>query len=89
MTLSRSDKFALARLAHCNAANPNIADLHMSLDMLTLQITAAYKFTPSTSPRAYTIATERLKRGEFTFSDDEIDALLPTALRKNKPAPQP
>ena len=79
----------LLLIAHCNAANPNIADLHRSLDMLTLQITAAYKFTPSTSPTAYTIATERLKRGEFTFSDDEIDAFLPTALRKNKPAPQP
>ncbi len=57
--------------------------------MLTLQITAAYKFTPSTSPKAYKIADELLKRGEFTFCDNEIDALLPPALRKNNPPTQP
>lgn len=76
-------------IAHCSASNPNVPDLQRSLDMLTLQITAAYKFTPSTSPKAYKIAGDRLKRGEFTFSDDEIDAFLPVALRKNRTAPQP
>jgi hypothetical protein len=79
----------LLLIAHCNATSPNVAELQRSLDMLTLQITAAYKFTPSTSPKAYKIADERLKRGEFTFCDDEIDALLPPALRKNNPPAQP
>jgi SMODS and SLOG-associating 2TM effector domain family 4 len=72
-------------IARCNASNRVVDDLRRSLDMLTMQLTAAYKFTPSTSPRAYKIADERLKRGEFTFSDDEIDQFLPTELRKNSP----
>ena len=79
----------LLLIAHCNASNANVPDLQRSLDMLTLQITAAYKFTPSTSPKAYKIADDRLKRGEFTFSDDEIDAFLPLALRRNETSPQP
>jgi hypothetical protein len=72
-------------IARCNACNPVVDDLQRSLEMLTMQLTAAYKFTPSTSPKAYKIADERLKRGEFTFSDAEIDGFLPTELRKNKP----
>jgi archaellum biogenesis protein FlaJ (TadC family) len=79
----------LLLIAQCSASDPNVLDLQRSLDMLTLQITAAYKFTPSTSPKAYKIAEDRLKRGEFMFSDDEIDAFLPSALRKNKAASQP
>ena len=77
----------LLLIAHCNAPSPNVADLQRSLDMLTLQITAAYKFSPSTSPKAYKMAADRLKHGEFTFSDDELDAFLPLALRKNSTAP--
>jgi hypothetical protein len=53
----------LLLIANCDTSNPNLADLQRSLDMLTLQITAAYKFTTSTSPKAYKIAGERLKRG--------------------------
>ncbi|MDQ2833777.1 MAG: SLATT domain-containing protein [Acidobacteriota bacterium] len=79
----------LLMIAHCSASNANVSDLQRSMDMLTLQITAAYKFTPSTSPKAYKLADERLKRGEFTFSDEEIDAFLPLALRKNQTALQP
>jgi hypothetical protein len=78
----------LLLIAQCSASNPNVPDLQRSLDMLTLQITAAYKFTPSTSPKAYNIADNRLKRGEFTFSDAEIDAFLPLALRKNETPPK-
>ena len=41
------------------------------------------KSAPKTSGQAYAGAEEMLKNGHFTFSDDEIDALLPTQLRKN------
>jgi hypothetical protein len=34
---------------------------------------------------AYARADKMLKAGHMTFSDDEIDAMLPTALRKKKP----
>jgi hypothetical protein len=54
--------------------------------MLTRELTAVYKFAPDTSPEAYAAAEKMLKSGNFTFSDDEIDAFLPTELRKKKPA---
>ena len=41
--------------------------------MVTRELTAIYKFLPDTSPEAYGIADARLKGGQFTFSDDEID----------------
>jgi hypothetical protein len=55
------------------------------LDMLTRELTAVYKFAPDTSPKAYAAADKILKSGHFTFSDEEIDAFLPTELRKKKP----
>lgn len=36
-------------------------------------------------PEAYAQAAASIKSGHFTFSDDEIDAMLPTHLRKSRP----
>ncbi|WP_158792168.1 hypothetical protein [Granulicella sp. L60] len=63
----------------------SITQLQHSLEMITQELTAVYKFAPNTSPEAYGRAEKMLKSGHFTFTDDEIDDFLPPALRKNKP----
>jgi hypothetical protein len=77
----------LLLIQKCNGASPSIEHLNGLLEALTTQVTAAYKFAPGTSKTAYDEADRRLKSGQFTFSDDEIDRFLPTELRKNKPNP--
>lgn len=60
--------------------------LHESLvirDQLAEDLRDAYRHAPNTSTRAYRMAQHALKVSEeMTFSDDEIDALLPPVLRK-------
>jgi hypothetical protein len=72
----------LLLITACNGATP-IGDLQNRLELLTREVTAVYKFAPDTSSEAYARAEKMLKGGHFTFSDVEIDELLPTALRKN------
>jgi len=72
----------LLLISNCHRLNPNVEHLSRSLESLTAQVTAAYKFVPGTSSKAYGEADRRLKGGQFTFSDDEIDSFLPTVLRK-------
>ena len=57
------------------------------LQSLTRELTAVYKFAPNTSPSAYKQAKADLDGGHFTFSDEDIDALLPTHLCDKKPPP--
>ena len=66
---------------------PSVPDerLQQNLEMINRELTAVYKFAPNTSAMAYARADKMLKAGHMTFSDDEIDAMLPTALRKKKP----
>lgn len=71
-------------IAACYSNTP-IDQLQLRLEMLTREVTAVYKFAPDTSGDAYERASKMLKGGHFTFSDDEIDELLPTQLRKKKP----
>jgi hypothetical protein len=52
---------------------------------MTREVTAVYKFAPNTSPQAYAAADDMIKRGHFTFNDDEIDAMLPANLRVKQP----
>jgi hypothetical protein len=45
-----------------------------------------YSGAPSTNYKAYTQAQKALKELEdMTFSDDEIDAFLPTELKRKQP----
>jgi hypothetical protein len=60
--------------------------LQKSLELITREVTAVYKFAPDTSPEAYAAADNMLKSGHVTFSDEEIDGFLPTELRKTKTA---
>jgi SMODS and SLOG-associating 2TM effector domain family 4 len=73
----------LLLITACHTATP-IDQLQSRLELLTREVTAVYKFAPDTSPEAYARADKMLKSGHFTFSSDEIDAMLPTALRKNQ-----
>lgn len=58
-------------------------ELEQRLEALTRELTAVYKFAPDTSPEAYAQAKAMLDNGHFTFSDEEIDRLLPPYLRKS------
>jgi hypothetical protein len=59
--------------------------LQSYLESIGRELSALYKFVPDTSPAAYAQARAALKGGEFTFSDEEIDAFLPAKLRKKDP----
>jgi hypothetical protein len=74
----------LLLIAACYTATP-IDQLQNRLELLTREISTVYKFAPDTSGEAYSRAEAMLKKGHFTFSDDEIDAFLPTEFRKTKP----
>jgi hypothetical protein len=74
-------------IQRCHIATEPVAHLQLSLESITRELTAIYKFAPDTSTEAYVVASTALKQGgEFTFSDAEIDAFLPAALRKNPPS---
>lgn len=54
-------------------------------DTLQEKLLEVYRGSPRTIAKAYKEATKALKKlEELTFSDEEIDAILPKALRKNK-----
>lgn len=74
----------LLLITECHIAASPQQELERRLDVLTRELTAVYKFAPNTSPKAYAQAEAAIKGGHFTFSDDEIDTMLPTQLRKNK-----
>lgn len=60
-----------------------LEDVCKSRDELLEELHAAYAGEPSTNHKAYKMAQEALtKMGDMTFSDREIDALLPKELRR-------
>jgi hypothetical protein len=60
-----------------------LADLRSRRDALQDSLAAIYKGAPHTDGKAYGEAQDALKKyEEYTFSDDEIDAFLPSALKK-------
>ena len=69
-----------------DAHMPSVANekLQKELETINRELAAVYKFAPNTSAEAYARADRMLKSGHMTFSDDEIDAMLPTELRKKK-----
>ena len=61
-----------------------LEELQKERDDLAKDLHAVYSSAPSTNSRAYSKAQEALKRNEeMTFSDEEVDAFLPTQLRKS------
>jgi len=75
----------LLLITDCHISTFSQKELEQCLDALTQQLTAAYKFAPNTSPQAYAQARADIQNGHFTFSDGEIDAMLPVHLRKTDP----
>lgn len=75
----------LLLITNCHVSTFPPDHLQKCLEVITRELTAVYKFAPDTSPEAYGAAEKMIKDGHFTFSDDEIDAMLPTELRKKKP----
>jgi hypothetical protein len=75
----------LLLITNCQSPDAPGEQLFRRLEMITQELTTAYKFVPDTSPEAYARTDQLLKSGHVTFSDDEIDTFLPTELRKTKP----
>jgi len=73
----------LLLITECHMPDSTQKHLERCLEVLTRELTAVYKFAPNTSSKAYAAAEMMIKRGHFTFSDEEIDQLLPQQLRKN------
>ncbi len=60
------------------------SDIIKSRDSIHRDLLQVYKRAPRTSNKAYSLASIALKQmEELTFSDEEIDKLLPKMLRKN------
>jgi hypothetical protein len=74
----------LLLITDCHVTTCPKHDLERRLDVLTRELTAVHKFSPDTSSDAYAEAEAAIKRGHFALTDDEIDAMLPAPLRKNR-----
>jgi hypothetical protein len=74
----------LLLITNCHISTFPQDHLQKCLEVITRELTAVYKFAPDTSPEAYAAAERMIKNGHFTFSDDEIDGMLPVDLRKKK-----
>lgn len=59
-------------------------DIKESRDSIHRDLLQVYEKAPRTSNKAYSLASRALKQmEELTFSDEEIDKLLPKVLRRN------
>jgi hypothetical protein len=76
----------LSLLTDIHQATP-MPELKDRRDVLQESLHKVYRSAPHTDGMAYIKAQERLKNKEdLTFSDQEIDLLLPTTLRRKPPA---
>lgn len=71
-------------IMECHMPSVPIAHLQKCLEIINRELAAVYKFAPNTSAKAYAAADKDIKNGKVSFTDDEIDALLPPILRKKK-----
>lgn len=74
----------LSLLTDLRSETKSLTETESSRDELLASLHSLYSSAPSTTHKAYTQAQKALKYDEdMTFSDQEIDALLPSALRKS------
>lgn len=66
------------------ARSVTMEDARARRDQLQEQAGAVYKDAPRTTETAYGRAQDALKGGELTFSEAELDELLPPALRSRQ-----
>ncbi len=73
----------LSILTDLQAEKVDMELLRRNRDELQTRLTGIYSSAPRTTPSAYEIARRGLRmHEEMTFSDEEIDKLLPETLRK-------
>jgi len=73
----------LSILTDIKSNTSTVEEIQNRRDQLQEKLKSIYKGSPRTISKAYVEATKALKvNEELTFSDKEIDNLLPTALRK-------
>lgn len=73
----------LSLLTDLRSGTKSLPEAESSRDELLTSLHALYSSAPSTTHKAYTQAQKALKYDEdMTFSDQEIDALLPAELRR-------
>lgn len=75
----------LSLLTDLAAGESAIKSLTERRDELLVQLHAVYAGSPSTTFKAYRQAQQALQQNEdMTFSEEELDALLPTDLRRHR-----
>ncbi|MGH9414318.1 MAG: hypothetical protein ACRD0Y_11345, partial [Terriglobales bacterium] len=79
------DEF-LMLIANCHAPTDRQAPPGR-LEILLGELRTISKFALDTSPAAYKAAKRAIEEGEISFSDEEIDRLLPLELRKGRSQP--
>ena len=76
----------LLLIMNCQMQDADAGVLKKQLEILTRELTRAYKFMPDTSPEANGITGKRLSGGEMTFS--ERNQQLPTGRSAQKDQPE-
>ena len=75
----------LSIITDLKIGNKSIESIQQERDRLVFELGAIYESSPSTNSRAYEKARNALKYNEeMTFSDSEIDSMLPNELRKTQ-----
>jgi SMODS and SLOG-associating 2TM effector domain family 4 len=78
------DRYLLL-IEELSGSNTSLDRLRESLKLLCAETSLVYKYSPDSSAKAYRLASKGLKRDEeLTFSNDEIDRLLPEHLRLSR-----
>jgi len=79
----------LSLLTDLRVGDEPLKSIRSQRDALLQELHGAYSGAPSTTARAYREAQEALQQlEEMTFSDEEIDALLPSELKKAPSLPK-
>lgn len=75
----------LSLLTDLCVGDTSLADIRSRRDELLLDLHSVYTGAPSTNYKAYKMAQTALQKLEdMTFSDKEIDAFLPSELKRNR-----
>ena len=77
-------EYYVALLCEIHTSSPDLAMIRkLHLEYIEL-LSKIYENAPRTSSEAYNMATKALHKEELTFTNDEIDKLLPYSLRLKK-----
>jgi hypothetical protein len=78
----------LLLLEKAYSSNADLEEIRKELERATTRITQIYSIAPNTSSKAFGQASKALNvNEELTFSDGELNRILPPGLRKPDPSP--